>query len=257
MTAAALTTSLAGRSAVVVGGSGAIGSAVARAFVAAGACVTLVARDLSRLQGLVDELGEPERTLAVSADVTDQRQLADARDQALRRFGRVDLVVVSSGILLGAPFEEAVPGEWVQMIDLNLHGLLFTAQTFADDLLAAASDGRPSDLVFIGALAGRTAIANFSVYSAVSAAIAQLSRTLRSEYAGRGLRVRNIEPGYMTGGFDRFIDSREALESLSTLRDRIDAPLEPEVLAALIALSAALPAAVNVAEMTVVPTQQG
>lgn len=254
---AVLTTSLSGRSAVVLGGSGAIGSAVARAFVAAGACVTLVARDAARLQRVADDLGEPQRTFAVSADVTDLRQLQEARDRILQRFGHVDLVVVSSGILLGAPFEEAVPGDWVQMIDLNLHGLLFTAQTFADDLLASASGGRPSDLVLVGALAGRSAVANFSVYSAVSAAIAQLSRTLRSEYAGRGLRVRNVEPGFMTGSFDRFINSRQALASLASLRDEVDEPLEPQVLAALITLSAALPAGVNLAEMTVVPTQQG
>lgn len=51
---------------------------------------------------------------------------------------------MSTGILPGAPFEEAVPGDWVQVIDLDLHGLLFTAQTFADDLLASAAAGRAS-----------------------------------------------------------------------------------------------------------------
>ncbi|PJJ73600.1 NADP-dependent 3-hydroxy acid dehydrogenase YdfG [Diaminobutyricimonas aerilata] len=246
-----------GRVAVVTGASGGIGRGTSRALLRAGASVVMIARDQAGLEAASEELGDQDRTLLVTADVTDRLQLARARDAVLETFGPPDLVVVGAGVMLGAPFEDAIPNDWVSMIDVNLHGLLFTAQTFADDLVQAGEDGRPSDLIFIGAIAGHVLYPNFSVFNAVSAAIAQLSRTLRLEYGRRGLRVHNIEPGYTTSSFGRHLSNDEAQRVWRETEESITSRVDSNDVGALVAMTAALPFGLNLAEMVVVPTEQG
>jgi NADP-dependent 3-hydroxy acid dehydrogenase YdfG len=243
------------RHAVVVGATGGIGSGVCRALLAGGASVALVARDMGSLRQLEQSLDAPQRTFSVSADVTDTYQLAQARDAILERFGAIDLVVISTGIMVGSPFEEAIPADWVSLIDVNLHGLLYAAQTFSSDLIDAASAGGPSDLVLIGSIGSHIQYPNFSVFNAVSAAIAQLSRTLRSEYGRRGLRVHNIEPGFTRTTFGRNLRHEAALQHWRNLEETIN-PLDPDDLGRIVALTAAMPAGLNIAEMVVIPTEQ-
>jgi NADP-dependent 3-hydroxy acid dehydrogenase YdfG len=109
--------------------------------------------------------------------------------------GRPDLVVANAGVMLPAPFETADRSEWVEMIDTNLGGLVNTGRTFADDLLAAAADGRSADLMHVGSIASHVYFPTYAVYSATKAAVAALTRSLRLEYGPRGVRVRNVEPG--------------------------------------------------------------
>ena len=85
--------------------------------------------------------------------------------------------------MLGAPFEEADPDEWRQMLDVNVGGLLATGRAFIDDLLAAAADGRPADLVHVGSVGGHQSFPNYGVYCATKAAVEHLTRTLRLELA--------------------------------------------------------------------------
>lgn len=227
---------LAGRVAVVFGATGWIGSAVCRDLLASGARLVIVGRHADRLDRLERDLGGGDRVLATLADVTSQLEIDDARAAAIARFGHVDLVVVSSGVITASAFDEGVPADWAEMIDVNLRGLLHAAQTFAEPLLHAADREGCADLVLIGAVSTDQRAPRLAVFNALSTAIKELARTLRHEYGPRGLRVHIVEPGF---GAE---ESRDAAE------------LRPEAIASVVTLTASLPAGANLAEVTILPT---
>ncbi|GGX72866.1 SDR family oxidoreductase [Streptomyces minutiscleroticus] len=248
---------LAGRVAVVTGATSGIGAATARRLALGGASVALLGRREDRLRELAGELrpaGAGE-VLPVAADLADPGAIAAAAASVRAALGRVDLVVANAGVMLGAPFETADTAEWDRMLDVNLRGLLHTGRVFADDLLAAARSG-PADLVHVGSVAGHSLYPDWSVYSATKAAVAHLTRNLRAELGPRDVRVHNVEPGVTVtelGADMRDADMRTALDRMRTdLR-----PLSADDIAQAIAFSVAAPAHVNIADLVVVPVQQG
>lgn len=234
---------LAGRVAVVLGATGWIGQDISRYLLEAGASVVTVARDGARLDELTRSLGATDRVLSVEADVTSQLDVDDVRAAAIDRFGRVDLVVVLSGVITGSAFEDGIPADWAEMIDVNLRGVLHAAQTFTEPLLDAAGRGLSADLVLLGAVSEESHQPRFAVFNAVSAAITQLGRTLRDEYGPRGVRVHVLAPGF-----------RRPLNETDPRRGRSEAPVTPKALAAVVALAASLPPGVNLAEAVLLPT---
>jgi NADP-dependent 3-hydroxy acid dehydrogenase YdfG len=241
---------LSNRTAVVTGATAGIGTATARALHAAGASVALVGRREERLNALAAELGE--RAVAIAADVS-RDPLADRVHEAL---GPVDLVVANAGVMLGAPFEEADPDEWRQMLDVNVGGLLATGRAFVDDLLAAAAEGRSADLVHVGSVGGHQSFPDYAVYCATKAAVEHLTRTLRLELGPRGVRVKSIEPGIVTTELGDGMQHGATRAALQGMRDAL-APLDPSAIADAIAYAVGVPSNVNVADLVVVPVGQG
>jgi NADP-dependent 3-hydroxy acid dehydrogenase YdfG len=245
---------LSGRVAVVTGATSGIGAATARRLAADGASVALLGRREDRLKELATEIGAA--ALPVAVDVTDQDALNAAAATIRSALGQVDLVVANAGVMLPAPFESAQTLEWDQMIGTNINGLLYTARAFVDDLLAAAADGKQTDLVLVGSVGGHQVFPNYAVYTATKAAVAHLTRGLRVDFGPRGVRVKNIEPGLVgTELGDGMRDSGQR-EQLAEWRRTIQA-LPPEDIADAIAYATAAPPRVNVAEMIVLPTVQG
>lgn len=240
-----------GRVAVVTGASSGIGRATADLLLAAGASVAL----LSRTGDGPDGGGGPGRALPCAADVSDPYELAEARDRVHEHLGPVDLVVANAGVMSGAAFEDAVPGEWAQMVDVNLRGVLHTAQTFARDLLAAADAGRRSDLVLVGAIAGAVRFPQYAVYSAIEAAVAQLARALRAEHGRRGVRVRTVQPGLTRTALGEDMHDPVVRREWDELRSSVP-PMAPEHVARAVLFTLTRPAHVNVADLVVLPTEQ-
>ncbi len=249
-----MTNNLEGRTAVVTGGSSGIGAATARQLVHNGARVALLGRRKDRIEELAAEIGGP--TIAVVADVADPQSARDAAATVRSAFGAVDLVVANAGVMLAAPFEGADTDEWDQMVGTNINGLLYTGRAFIDDLLAAARDGRPADLVHVGSVAGHNVFPNYGVYNATKAAVAHLTRNLRAEFGPRGVRVKNIEPGFVETELGAGMRDEDQHAALTEFRGALEI-LRPEDIADAIAYAVAAPPRVNVAELIVVPTQQG
>jgi NADP-dependent 3-hydroxy acid dehydrogenase YdfG len=243
---------LTGRIAVVTGASSGIGAATARALAAGGARVAVLARRADRIEALAKEIDG----IAVPADVTDPASLAAAAATIRAELGRPDLVVANAGVMNGAPFATAEPAEWSAMVDTNVTGLLHTGKAFVDDLLAAAAEGRPADLVHVGSIASHEVFPGYAVYSATKAGVAALTRGLRLELGPRGVRVRAIEPGITESELgDTMIDT-EGREVLAQIRREVG-PIPATDVAEAIAWSAAAPSRVNVAQLIVLPTAQG
>jgi NADP-dependent 3-hydroxy acid dehydrogenase YdfG len=243
---------LTGRIAVVTGASSGIGAATARALAAGGARVAVLARRVDRIEALAKEIDG----IAVPADVTDPSSLARAAATIRAELGRPDLVVANAGVMSGAPFAGADPVEWSAMIDTNVTGLLNTGKAFVDDLLAAAADGGPADLVHVGSIASHEVFPGYAVYSATKAGVAALTRGLRLELGPRGVRVRAIEPGVTESEIGDTMLDTEGRKTLEEIRRQVG-PIPASDIAEAIAWSAAAPARVNVAQLIVLPTAQG
>ncbi|MET9028645.1 SDR family oxidoreductase [Nocardia sp. NPDC004168] len=245
---------LTGRVAVVTGASSGIGAATARRLARSGAKVALLGRRKDRIEELAAELGAD--ALAVVADVGDQQSVRDAAATVRAAFGPVDLVVANAGVMLAAPFESALTDEWDQMVGTNVTGLLYTGRAFIDDLLAAATDGKRADLVLVGSIGGHTVFPNYAVYTATKAAVAHLTRNLRAEFGPRGVRIKNIEPGFVGTELGDGMQDEQQRSGLAQWRTAIEI-LEPGDIADAIAYAVDVPRHVNIAEIVVVPTQQG
>lgn len=249
-----MTNNIEGRVAVVTGASSGIGAATARRLAAGGAKVALLGRRKDRIEELAAEIGAA--TIAVAADVTQQQSVLDAAATVRAEFGPVDLVVANAGVMLGAPFESAATAEWDQMIGTNINGLLYTGRAFIDDLLAAASADRAADLVHVGSVGGHLTFPDYGVYAATKAAVAHLTRNLRAELGPRGVRVKNVEPGFVATELGAGMTDNTQLEQLENWRGQFEI-LGGADIADAIAYAVAAPVRVNVAELIVVPTRQG
>jgi NADP-dependent 3-hydroxy acid dehydrogenase YdfG len=190
--------SLAGTVALVTGASSGIGEATAFVLAGEGASVALVARRKDRLEALSERIGDiGGRALVIEADLTDQEQAGQAVEMAVHRFGRLDTLVNSAGVMMLGPIVGAPIEEWQRMVDVNVLGLLYCTHAAMPHLLAAAGDQprEVADLVNVSSVAGRVARLGSGVYNATKFGVGAFSESLRQEVATRYVRVTVIEPG--------------------------------------------------------------
>ena len=147
----------------------------------------------------------------------------------------------NSGVMLAAPFESADTDEWDRMIDTNVSGLLRTSRAFIDDLIAIAAEGdKPADLVLVGSIGGHERFPKYAVYTSTKAAVAHLTRELRAEFGPRGVRVKNVEPGFVGTELGDHMSDEEATAQLGEWRDSMEI-LVPDDIAAAVAFSVSSP----------------
>jgi NADP-dependent 3-hydroxy acid dehydrogenase YdfG len=246
-----------GTVALVTGASSGIGSATARALAEQGAAVALAARRKERLDRLADEITRRGgRALVLETDVTDKAQAHAAVAGTVAAWGRLDTLVNNAGVALLGPIEGAPLDEWERMVQLNVLGVLYTAQAALPHLLQAAADGprRVADLVNVSSRLGRVASANFGVYNLTKFGEVAFSESLRQEVTKRHVRIAVVEPGIV------------ATEILSHVREAVRQrvmqpfsgiePLAAEDIADAIAYIVTRPRRVAVNELLIRPTEQ-
>ncbi len=202
---------LAGRVIWITGSSRGIGRAIAEHFHAHGASVVVHGRGGNALDAVVGHIGGD--TMAVTADVRDADQVAEAAAQIGAHHGRLDAVVANVGGAFGGALAGMTPDQWQKMLDLNLTGSYNVARA-AHDLVAEAA----GSIVFVSATAAQNPAPGFGAYGAAKAGIEHLTRSLAAEW-GPEVRVNCVAPGLVaTEGAKKalFRDSDELLAKAGT-----------------------------------------
>jgi NADP-dependent 3-hydroxy acid dehydrogenase YdfG len=252
-----MTSTLTGTVALVTGASSGIGEATARRLAEDGAAVVLVARRRERLAALAAEIEQAGGTaLVVEADITDRTQAEAAVQQAVQRFGRLDVLVNNAGLMLLGPVVGADPDEWDRMIAINAQGMLYTTHAALPYLLKSAEDGarQVADIVNISSIAGRVASNGFGVYNLTKFGVNGFTEALRQEVTKRHLRVGVLEPGGVT--------TELMSHNTGTVREEIDhfhattEVLDPEDIADGIAYMVTRPRHASISELWIMPTDQ-
>jgi NAD(P)-dependent dehydrogenase (short-subunit alcohol dehydrogenase family) len=187
------------RVALVAGGSGSIGSAMAEALGAAGASVSIVGRTMDRAEAAAARVRKVgPKSLAVAADVN---LLADCERmvaETMIRFGRLDIVVNAVGGGAGTALfaaEQYPATEWDRIVDLNLRSTVQATQAAVKAMIAGQRGGRVLNLSSVRGQLGINA--GYSAYVAAKGAINALTRQWATEWAKYGITVNAIAPTFV------------------------------------------------------------
>jgi NAD(P)-dependent dehydrogenase (short-subunit alcohol dehydrogenase family) len=183
---------LAGRGAVVIGGTSGIGRAIALGLAKAGGDVIATGRRAEQVKGVASEIEAiGRRTVSVTADVRDRSSLEHLLSCALDTFGKVDILVNSAGRIKREPTLDSSEDDWRDIMDTNLMGVLRSCQIFGRHMLERGY-GR---IINISSLNAFVALYEVAAYAASKAAVQSLTKSLALEWAGRGVCVNAIAPG--------------------------------------------------------------
>ncbi|SDF60949.1 glucose 1-dehydrogenase [Dyella sp. 333MFSha] len=178
---------LSGKIAVVTGGGSGIGLAIAQRFVNEGAYVFIVGRRQATLDDAIAGLGANAE--AVQADVTDAVQLDRVFAAVVARKGRVDTLVVNSGISEYSLVDDITEAHFDGIFDLNVRAAAFTVQKAVPHMPPGGT------IVLIGSIADAIGVYGYGTYAASKAALRSYARTWTAELVSRGIRVNTLSPG--------------------------------------------------------------
>ncbi|MEV7462693.1 bifunctional aldolase/short-chain dehydrogenase [Streptomyces rubiginosohelvolus] len=188
---------LATRVALVTGAGSGIGKAIARRLVAEGACVVVADLDAASGAAVAEELGGPDRAVAVTVDVTSEEQVAGAFAAASLAFGGIDLVVNNAGISISKPLAETTVRDWDLQHAIMARGSFLVAREAARVMRVQGLGG---DLVYIASKNAVFAGPNNVAYSAAKADQAHQVRLLAAELGSDGIRVNGVNPDGVVRG---------------------------------------------------------
>lgn len=238
-----------GATVMITGASSGIGAACARAFADAGARLVLSARRQERLAAVADGLDADCHLLPL--DVRDRDGVAAAVDGLGAGWSSIDVLVNNAGLAAGfEPILDGDPDDWDRMLDTNVRGLLDVTRAVVPGMVARGH----GHVVNIGSIAGRETYANGAVYCASKAAVDRITRGLRLELVGSGVKVSTVDPGLVDTEFSTVRFHGDA-EKADAVYEGLE-PLTAEDIAETVLWVVDRPPHVQITEVVIFPTAQ-
>lgn len=188
---------LSGRVALVTGCSGGLGVQMAKALAKQGADLVIIARRYEKLvevkQAIEDECGV--KVLPLKCDITDTQAVDAMVDEAIRSFGKIDIVVNNAGTGAVAPAEDISDEQFMNEVQIDLFGTFRIARAVAKKSMINARYGRIINIASMYGLVGNK-IAPASPYHAAKGGVVNMTRALAAEWGKYGITVNTICPGY-------------------------------------------------------------
>ncbi len=181
------------KSIVVAGAGSGLGRAIARALVARGACVTVADISADSLAPLGRELGKD--ALTCPTDITNEKQADALMARAAERFGVVDGVINTAGVLRIAPALEMKEATFRESMDINVTGAFLLSRA-----AARAMQSRGGRIIHFASVSSFVSNVNYAAYATSKAALWQLTRVLAREWAPKGITVNSIGPAMTETG---------------------------------------------------------
>jgi NAD(P)-dependent dehydrogenase (short-subunit alcohol dehydrogenase family) len=181
---------LEGKTVLVTGGTGGIGTAMAQRFAAEGARVAIADLSLQAAQSSASSL--PNGAFGVQLDVTSSDSIAAMIEATVATTGGIDILINNAGIFGMEPFLDITETGFDRLFAVNVRGYFFAMQSVARHM---ATTGRRGVIVNIASQAGRRGEANSAIYAATKAATISLSQSAALALVGQGIRVNAIAPG--------------------------------------------------------------
>jgi len=241
-----------GRTALVTGATAGFGQAIARRLVEAGHRVVATGRRTERLEALRDELGAGH-ILPWTLDVTDAGAVAALPAALPEGWRDLDILINNAGLALGTtPAQDSDLAQWEQMVATNVLGLMRMTHAILPGMVAR---GR-GDIVNLGSVAANYPYPGGNVYGATKAFVQQFTLGLKTDVAGTGVRVSDVQPGLVGGTeFSTIRFGGDAAKADAVYANTT--PMTAEDVAEAVLWIVGLPAHVNVNRIELMPVVQG
>lgn len=190
--------SLEGKVALVTGGNGGIGKAIALGFKEAGAVVVAAGRSQEKNQAMADELGEGHGVLEL--DIRDEAAVDAAVAGLVETHGHLDVVVNNAGIARRGTVLESPTANWTDLLDTHLNGAFYCARAAARHM---SESGRGGKIINIGSMYSFFGPPNAAAYATAKTGMVGLTRALAVEWAEYNIQVNAICPGWHTTDLNR------------------------------------------------------
>ncbi|RVU83351.1 SDR family oxidoreductase [Leucothrix sargassi] len=236
---------------VITGATSGFGLASAKLFAKKGWSLVLTGRRVERLAAIKAELSEITPVHTCTMDVRDPESIVSAVASIPEEFSNICSLVNNAGLALGTdPSYEAKLSDWQTMIDTNVTGLVHVTHALLPQMVGKEG----ASIINLASIASNWPYPGSHVYGASKAFVAQFSRNLRCDVAGKNLRVTSLEPGLSESEFSlvRFEGDQDKYDQLYNAAKA----LQPEDIANIIYWIATQPPHININSLEVMPTSQ-
>jgi NADP-dependent 3-hydroxy acid dehydrogenase YdfG len=240
-----------GKVVVITGASSGLGEAAARHLAAHGATIVLGARREDRIRSLADELTRSGgKALAVATDVTKRDQVRRLVDEAVHKYGRIDVMINNAGLMQQSPLERLKVDEWDNMIDINIKGVLYGIAA----ALPYMKQQKAGHIINVSSVAGHKVTPLGAVYCATKHAVRALSEGLRQEVKPYNIRTTVISPGAVATELPSHITDRDSAAGIQKFYEGFAISADSFARAVVFAMSQ--PDDVDINEILFRPTRQ-